>query len=155
MKSIQFIFTIVIFTLVSCNTSESLDKYYVTHQEKQGFMAVDVPTSILEIDTNSLTQDQKEAYQSIAKLNFLGFKKSEANRATFTTEKQKVKKILTNTKYKSLVRFHRLAYHERRWKSHRCLLFSCPSSFAQHENTEGRRGSGHKGRIREGVASSA
>jgi len=106
MKAIKIILAIVAFSLVSCNTSESLDKYYVTHQEKQGFMTIDVPTDILEIETSSLTATQKEAYKSVSKLNFLGFKKSKSNAATFAAEKQNIKEILSNSKYKDLITFH-------------------------------------------------
>ncbi len=106
MKIIQLIIVAVSLIFLSCNQTPSLDKYYVTHQEKQGFMTIDVPTSILELNTNSLTETQKKAYQSVSKLNFLGFKKSESDAATFTSEKQNVIAILKDSKYQELIRFN-------------------------------------------------
>ncbi len=106
MKSIKLMLIVVItMAFLSCNKTESLDKYYVTHQERQGFMTIDIPTDILEINQDSLTDIQKKAYKSVSKLNFLGFKKSASDVATFIAEKEKLKKILNNTKYQELIKF--------------------------------------------------
>jgi uncharacterized lipoprotein NlpE involved in copper resistance len=107
MKSIKSILSICIVTLVllSCNNKPSLQKYYVENQENQNFMVVDIPTSILNIQIDSLTEKQQKAYKSIEKLNFLGFKKTEDNITIYQTEKEKVAHILSNDTYKTLIKY--------------------------------------------------
>ena len=78
MKSIKNLFTLIIAILfISCNNKPSLQKYYVDNQENKSFIAIDIPTSALNIDENTLTEKQKEAYNSIGKLNLLGFNKTD------------------------------------------------------------------------------
>ena len=55
--------------LSSCGQGESLQSYFVFNQEKADFMSVDVPVSILNLDDQNLTEDQREAYESLNKLN--------------------------------------------------------------------------------------
>lgn len=91
--------------LMSCNSTPSLQKYYVENQENQDFMVVDIPTSILNIAIDSLTEKQQKAYQSIGKLNILAFKKTDDNVATYELERQKVKNILADDTYKTLIKY--------------------------------------------------
>lgn len=107
MKSIKSILSICIVALLlfSCNNKPSLQKYYVENQENQNFMVADIPTSILNIKVDSLTEKQQKAYKSIEKLNFLGFKKTEGNITIYQTEKEKVAQILNNDTYKTLIKY--------------------------------------------------
>ena len=110
MKSIKSIKSILvltasIFILASCSKEISLDKYYVTHQEKQGFMVIDVPADILEVESKSLSKSEKKVYKSVKKLNFLGFKKNDTNVVTFEAERKNVKAILSQGKYQELIKF--------------------------------------------------
>ena len=107
MKSIKSILSICIVALLlfSCNNKPSLQKYYVENQENQNFMVVDIPTSILNIKVDSLSEKQQKAYKSIEKLNFLGFKKTEDNITIYQTEKEKVAQILNNDTYKTLIKY--------------------------------------------------
>lgn len=107
MKSITSILSICITTciLLSCNNKPSLQKYYVDNQENQNFMVVDIPTSILNIKIDSLTVKQQKAYHSIEKLNFLGFKKTSENTKVYQTESDKVKHILEDDVYKTLIKY--------------------------------------------------
>lgn len=106
-KAIQYImFSLVAsLVLVSCDTSASLQTYFVDHQEQADFMSVDIPTSIVSLDNETLTNEQKEAYKSVNRLNFLGYKTTEDNMATYTTELAKVKAILSDVKYTDLMEF--------------------------------------------------
>lgn len=92
--------------LVSCNQEESLQTYFVDNQETSGFISVDIPTSIVELDKATMTNDQKEAYKSVKKLNFLGFKRTENNQNVYNEELSKVKAILKNEKYIELLEFN-------------------------------------------------
>lgn len=91
--------------LVSCNDQGSLQRYFVDHQETKDFLTQDVPISMLKIDESKLTKEQKEAYNSVNRLNFLGFKANETNSETLKTELVKVKAILKAEKYNELIEF--------------------------------------------------
>lgn len=107
MKSIKNLLALIILTslLASCNSKPSLQKYYVDNQETHNFMVADIPTSILSIDQEELSESQLQAYKSIIKLNFLGYKKDDDNSSIYETEKIKIKKILSNDSYKSLIKY--------------------------------------------------
>jgi len=107
MKSIKFIFSslIITFLFISCNNKPSLQKYYVDNQENQNFIVVDIPTSILNINITELNTNQLEAFHSIDKLNFLGYKISREDDAIYQTERAKVTKILTDNSYKTLIKY--------------------------------------------------
>ncbi|WP_282121666.1 DUF4252 domain-containing protein [Algibacter mikhailovii] len=96
-------FTAVI--LVSCGQGETLQRYYVDHQEAKNFISQDFPLSMIEIDKSNFTEQQQEAYNSVDKLNFLGYKASQENADTFKSELSKVKAILSNEKYNDLMEF--------------------------------------------------
>jgi len=91
--------------MFSCNKKPSLQKYYVDNQETLGFLVADIPTSALTINKEELTDNQLQAYKSITKLNFLGFKKNDDNTSIYEVERKKVKQILTNDSYKSLIKY--------------------------------------------------
>lgn len=95
---------VLLATLQSCNQAESLQQYYVDHQEQPNFLSLDVPLSMLNLDLEQLSQDQQDAYKSIQKLNMLAFKANPENAAEFDLEMAKVKTILNNSKYEELMR---------------------------------------------------
>ena len=106
-KSIKYtLFSLLVaLSLISCNSGESLQTYFVDHQESPDFVTADIPTSIVKLDEATLTEAQKEAYNSVQRLNFLGYKTNDANVATYTTELAKVKTILNDVKYTELLEF--------------------------------------------------
>ena len=91
--------------LVSCNSEPSLQKYFVEHLEDKNFIAMDVSSSILNIDASKLTVEQSEAMQSFDKMNILAFKLNDKNKAQFETERAKVSAILKDEKYQQLMKF--------------------------------------------------
>jgi len=90
--------------LSSCNQGPSLQTYYVDNQEQPNFLSVDVPVSMLNLDKVQLTDDQKEAYESIQKLNMLAYKLTPENQGAYEAELAKVKTILDDPKYEELMR---------------------------------------------------
>ena len=92
--------------LVSCNNGESLQTYFVDNQETPDFISADIPSTIVELDQTTLTEDQKEAYNSVKRLNFLGFKLTENNHDVYAQELSKVTSILNDTKYMELMEFN-------------------------------------------------
>ena len=102
-KNIMVTFFLVA-TLTACNQGETLQGYYVANQETPNFMSIDIPLSFLDIDKVELTEVQKEAYESIDKLNMLGYKLSDDNEEEYNTELAKVQTILKSDKYEDLFR---------------------------------------------------
>ncbi|WP_142783543.1 DUF4252 domain-containing protein [Changchengzhania lutea] len=96
---------IAAFTLESCNSGESLQTYFVDNQESGNFISQDIPLSMVKLDQSQFTEEQKEAYNSVSRLNFLGYKSDSTNAETFNAELSKVKAILKDDKYNDLMEF--------------------------------------------------
>lgn len=91
--------------LVSCDNGPTLQTYFVDNQESANFISADIPTSVVTLDETELSEDQKEAYNSLQKLNFLGYKMNESNSNEYKAELEKVKLILQDKKYIELMEF--------------------------------------------------
>ncbi|NVK52100.1 MAG: DUF4252 domain-containing protein [Flavobacteriaceae bacterium] len=104
MKKIITIVTsfILVFLLTSCN-NESLQKYLVKSQEKQGFITFDVPSSILQLRSDNVSQETKETLNSIKKINFVALPFKD-NAKEIEAERVQLEKILKNDAYKSLIK---------------------------------------------------
>lgn len=90
--------------LTGCQSEPSLQKYFVQHNEDKDFIALDVSSSILNLDKAKLSADQKAAWESFDKMNILAFKKTDANDAKFEAEREKVNQILKDQKYQQLMK---------------------------------------------------
>lgn len=95
---------LLVTAFVNCNQGPTLQSYYVDNQETSNFTSIDLPTSVVSFDESQLTKEQKEAYKSVKRLSFLGYKLEEGNEVEFKAELTKVKTILKNDKYKELMR---------------------------------------------------
>ena len=104
-KSIVVLLGVLLVT-VSCNDQVSLQEYFVDSSENPDFISVDIPASMLKLDEVDLTQDQKEAYQSLKKFNVLAYRVKEDNKAAFEAEKAKVNEILKDEDYQELMKFN-------------------------------------------------
>ena len=93
--------------LGSCNQEPSLQEYLVSQKEDADFITMDIPTSLLSGDSMDLQEDEKEALESIKKVNFLALKSDNENKEKFEAEREKVTAILKNKRYESLMRFSR------------------------------------------------
>src|SRR6187431_97976 len=89
----------------SCSSEPTLQKYFVENTENKDFIAVDISSSILNVDKAKLTAVQKEALQSFDKINVLAFKLNDQNKAQFEVERAKVDLILKKPNYQQLMRF--------------------------------------------------
>lgn len=103
-KYIVFAFFTAIL-LSSCNDGVSLQRYFVDSQESANFITQDIPLSMVEIDKTNFTEEQTEAFNSVNRLNFLGYKSDESNVETLKAEVDKVKTILAQEKYQDLMEF--------------------------------------------------
>ena len=97
---------VLVAALSSCDQNESLQAYYVNNQETPNFISVDIPVSFVSVENIELTEEQEEAYESIDKLNMLGYQISEdeENMEEYKAELEKVKTILKDEKYEELFR---------------------------------------------------
>lgn len=104
-KNLGFVL-VIMFALTSCDTNPSLQKYYVDSKENNEFISVDLPSSILQLQEENMTEELKGTLQTIKKLNFLALQLTETNKELYTSEKEKVRKILKSDKYKQLMRMN-------------------------------------------------
>ncbi len=95
---------LLITAFISCNQGPTLQSYYVDNQETSNFTSIELPTSVVSFDESKLTDDQKEAYNSVKRLSFLGYKLEEGNEAEFMVELEKIRTILKSDKYHELMR---------------------------------------------------
>ncbi len=91
--------------LVSCSDGVSLQRYFVDNQESKNFISQDIPISMIKLDKSNFTEEQKEAYNSVKRLNFLAYKTTETNTEVYKAELGKVKTILKDSKYNDLMEF--------------------------------------------------
>jgi hypothetical protein len=90
--------------LWSCNSEPSLQKYFVDNSEKKDFVALDISSSIINIDKTKLTTEQKTALESFDKMNVLAYKLNKNNQAQYDKESQKVTQILKGKEYQELMK---------------------------------------------------
>lgn len=105
MKLIIILVSTLVFSLQSCQSEASLQKYFVDHTNQKDFVVVDVSPSILKTDKMQLTPEQNQALQSFEKMNVLAFKCDGKNQKQYELEAVKVKSILKNEKYQELMKF--------------------------------------------------
>ena len=105
-KLYQLLAVLILATLSACSSTQSLQEYYVDSSENPNFLSFDVPASILNLEEAELTPTQKDAVESLRKLNVLAFKKKDSNLAEYELEKTKVKAILKNPDYTELMKMN-------------------------------------------------
>lgn len=105
MKAVYSIALLFSLFLISCNSEPTLQKYFVENTENKNFIALDVSSSILNVDKAKLSLQQNEALQSFEKMNVLAFKLNGTNKAQFELERAKVNLILKDKKYQQLMKF--------------------------------------------------
>ena len=89
----------------SCNYEETLQKYFVANQETPDFISVDIPASFVNLDkAATLTDVQREAYESVNKLNMLAYTLTDDNEEVYKAELVKVQAILKDDRYQDLFR---------------------------------------------------
>ena len=94
------------FMAIACDNHPSLQKYYVDSKENNEFISIDIPSSILQLKDTEVSSEINEILETIEKVNFLALQLNETNKDLYISEKEKVKEILKNPKYKQLVRMN-------------------------------------------------
>ncbi len=103
---IKCLAVVAIFVISACSSHQSLQEYYVDNSENPNFISLDVPTSILNLEKADLTDIQREALQSLKKLNVLAFRKTAQNAAEYKVEKAKVNTILKDDDFVELMKLN-------------------------------------------------
>lgn len=106
MKKFNNHIVVLILSLVffSCSDGKpSLQEYFVDKNQNPNFIALDIPTSILSVNKTSLSDQQKQAYESVKKLNVLAFRVNQDNTMEYEKEKQIVSDILKDEQYQELM----------------------------------------------------
>ena len=105
-KAISSLIVVFMLVLASCSSTQSLQEYYIDNSENPNFLSVDLPVSLLNMEKADLNEDQREALNSLKKMNVLAFKKTDANTVEFEAEKLNVKAILKNEKFIDLMKLN-------------------------------------------------
>ena len=93
--------SLALLTLLSCDTSKSLQSYIVEKQEDNRFLKIDLATSLLgKID--SLPQDQKQVLASIKKINVVAYPKKQGTQQDYDTQTARLSLIFGQEKYRNL-----------------------------------------------------
>ncbi len=92
-------------TLFSCNNEQSLQRYLVDRQDDDSFLKVDIAASLLQTDSNSLSQEEKDILETVKKINVVAYPLNGDNDANYEVKKQELKDIISQEKYKTLMKF--------------------------------------------------
>ena len=84
----------VLVAFASCSKTQSIQSYYVEKSEDPNFLVIDIPTSILGINNEVLSEEEQAALDSFQKLNILMFRKTAANVEKFPKELKTVCEII-------------------------------------------------------------
>ena len=103
---INSLLLVMMLVMASCSSTQSLQEYYVDNSDNPNFLSVDLPVSLLNMEKADLNAEQREALNSLKKMNVLAFKKTDANTVDFEAEKTTVKAILKNEKFIDLMKLN-------------------------------------------------
>lgn len=105
MKKLNIIGALIVFLLISaCQNNKTIEHYFVEKQNEQGFVIMDLPSSLLETDNLELDDKAKDAITSIRKLNIL-LARHDNIKLPIAHEKAVVNEIMQNKMYENLLSF--------------------------------------------------
>ena len=103
-STIGFGYFTSLFFFTSCSSKDSLQSYFVNHQEDSAFISVDIPISFLNNEKIDFSEDQTKAINSINKLNVIAYSLADGNLDEFNSQLFSVKNILKSNIYNDLLR---------------------------------------------------
>ena len=89
---------------IACDNGQSLQEYYVSNQENNDFVAVDIPASMFA-NVGSLEPEQQKTLESIKKINVLAIPIKAENKEIIESEKNNISEILKDEKYQLLMKY--------------------------------------------------
>jgi hypothetical protein len=91
--------------LFSCSDGESLQRYLVDKQDDDKFLKIDVAASLLQTDSNSLTQEEKDILATVKKINVVAYPIKDDNNEDYDAERKQLRDIIGQEKYKTLMKY--------------------------------------------------
>lgn len=105
MKTTTYLIIAISLLFTGCSNEPTLQKFFVENAAKKDFIALDLSSSILNVDKAKLSAEQKAALGSFDNMNIIAFKATPANQKEYETEKAKIKTILKDKQYQELMKF--------------------------------------------------
>jgi len=91
--------------LSACGNNASLQKYIVEKQNDNNFITIDLPSSLILTEDNTLNEEQLQTIKSIKKVNMIALQLKEDNKPLYEMEKQRVQSILNTDTYETLMKY--------------------------------------------------
>lgn len=101
--SMSLLLSVILFS--ACGNNASLQKYIVEKQNDNNFITIDLPSSLLLTEDNTLNEEQLQTVKSIKKVNMIALQLKDENKEIYEMEKQRVKSILSTDTYETLMKF--------------------------------------------------
>ena len=91
--------------LVSCKNEGSIQTYFVEHQDLPDFKMIDISAKMIDISKTDLTEEQKETFNALEKINFLGYRVKNGHLEDYKKELEQAKIVFKNKDYNELMEF--------------------------------------------------
>ena len=82
-----------------------MQRYLVDRQDDDMFLKIDIAASLLQADSNSMKQEEKEILATVKKINVVAFKLTDDNEAQYDEKMEELKNIINQDQYKTLMKF--------------------------------------------------
>src|SRR5210317_1800297 len=86
--------SLVAIALFSCSDGKSLQRYLVDKQDDDSFLKIDVAASLLQTDSNSLTQEEKDILATVKKINVVAYPIKGNNNEDYDVQRKPLKVII-------------------------------------------------------------
>jgi hypothetical protein len=90
----------------SCKKEDSIQTYFVEHQERPDYSVVDISSSLLDLKGAGLNKEEQEALDSFDKLHVLLYKATDSTQADYEKELKSINKVFKNEAYPELFVFN-------------------------------------------------
>lgn len=104
MKKLIVLGVAFLLLLLSCSNEQTLQKYFVEKSKDANFVALDVSPTLLQINLNELSEEEKISFKKFKIVNILALPQKEINAEKFSKEKASIDLILQNEKYQNLMK---------------------------------------------------
>ena len=91
--------------LFGCSDGKSLQRYLVDKQDDDNFLKIDIAASLLQTDSSTLTQEEKDILATVKKINVVAYPIKDNNNENYDAERKQLKDIIGQEKYKTLMKY--------------------------------------------------
>lgn len=104
MKNLLYI-CLLCLTVIACKDEDSIQTFFVEHQEQPSYSLVDISKTLIDFSTSDLTEDERNAYNSLDKLHVLMYKATDSTQDSYNKELKQIQKVFKNPDYSELMAF--------------------------------------------------